>query len=114
MAASSDGSGASGPDPMDPPRTRVDEPHAMTTTLRYTQHDLLDELVARAAGRFGREIRTIAWPNPELAPSRTMEVESMKQRQKSGYEVDPRLVASAILERLAAGGLTPPVRKTSA
>jgi hypothetical protein len=86
----------------------------MTTTLRYTQHNLLDELVARAAGRFGREIRTIAWPNPELAPSRTMEVERMKQRQKSGYAVDPRLVASAILERLAAGGLTPPVRKPSA
>jgi hypothetical protein len=114
MSASPDGSEASGPDPMDPPPTRADEPHAMSTTLRYSQYDLLDELVARAAGRFGRQIRTIAWPNPELAPVRTMEVERMKQRLKSGYEVDPRLVASAIIDRLAAGGLTAPVRKPSA
>ena len=84
----------------------------MSTTLRYTNHDLLDELVARAAGRFGRQIRTIAWPNPELAP-RTVVVERMKQRQKSGYEIDPRLVAKAIIDRLTAGGLTSPVRKPS-
>jgi hypothetical protein len=31
--------------------------------------------------------------------------------KKSGYDVDPRLVAAAILERLAAGGLSPTDRK---
>jgi hypothetical protein len=99
---------------MDPLSTSVDESHAMSTTLRYSHHGLLDELAARAAGRFGRQIRTIAWPNPDFAPPRMMEVKRMKQRQKSGYEVDPRLVASAIIDRLAAGGLTPPVRRPSA
>ena len=33
--------------------------------------------------------------------------------KKSGYDVDPRLVASAILERLAAGGIAPSKRKTA-
>ena len=31
--------------------------------------------------------------------------------KKSGYDVDPRLVAAAILERLAAGGVAPSDRK---
>jgi hypothetical protein len=88
-----------------------DVAHAMSTTLRYSHHDQLTELMARSAGRFGREVRTIANPNPELAPARAREVERMRQAQKSGYEVDPRLVAIAIFERLTAGGLKPPVRK---
>jgi len=90
-------------------RTPVDLAHAMTTALRYQhRHDALDEYVAKAAGRFGREVRTIACPDPELAPARKMEVEKMRERlQKSGYDVDPRLVAAAILERLAAGGVSP-------
>ena len=81
----------------------------MTTALRYHhQPDALDELIAAAAGRFGREVRTIACPDPETAPARKMEVEKMRERlQKSGYDVDPRLVAAAILERLAAGGVSP-------
>jgi hypothetical protein len=29
------------------------------------------------------------------------------RHKKSGYDVDPRLVAAAILERLAAGGVSP-------
>ena len=33
--------------------------------------------------------------------------------KKSGYDVDPRLVANAILERLAAGGIAPSDRKTA-
>jgi hypothetical protein len=86
----------------------------MTTTLRYTENDQLAELMARSAGRFGREVRTIANPNPEQTPVRAREVERMRQREKSGYEVDPRLVAIAILERLAAGGLKPPPSKTAA
>lgn len=99
---------------MDWSPNRVDVAHAMSTTLRYTQHDQLAELMARSVGRFGREVRTIANPNLELAPARAREVERMRQRQKSGYEVDPRLVAIAILERLAAGGLKPPPSKTAA
>ena len=31
--------------------------------------------------------------------------------KKSGYDVDPRLVAAAILERLTAGGVSPSERK---
>ncbi|MEA2132677.1 MAG: hypothetical protein QOC68_586 [Solirubrobacteraceae bacterium] len=31
--------------------------------------------------------------------------------KKSGYDVDPRLVADAILERLTAGGVAPTDRK---
>jgi hypothetical protein len=90
-------------------RTGVDLAHAMTTALRYHhQPDALDELIAAAAGRFGREVRTIACPDPETAPARKMEVEKMRERlMKSGYDVDPRLVAAAILERLAAGGVSP-------
>jgi hypothetical protein len=102
---------ASGHNPMDRSPNPVDVPHAMDTTLRYSHHDQLAELMARSVGRFGREVRTIANPNPELAPVRAREVERMRQAQKSGYEVDPRLVAIAILERLTAGGLKPPVRK---
>ena len=86
----------------------------MTTALRYQHHEALDEFLARAAGRFGREVRTIAWPDPEMTPTRTTEVERMRQRlKKSGYDVDPRLVAAAILERLMAGGLSPSDRKTA-
>ena len=90
----------------------VDEPHAMTTALRYTHDEALDELLPAAAGRFGREVRKIACPDPELAPSRTTEVERIRERMKKrGYDVDPRLVAAAILERLTAGGISPTERK---
>jgi hypothetical protein len=84
----------------------------MTTALRYTHYRELEELLPTAAGRFGREVRRIACPDPEMAPSRKMEVERMRERmKKSGYDVDPRLVAAAILERLAAGGISPSERK---
>ena len=84
----------------------------MTQALRYTQYTELDELLAKAAGRFGREVREIACPDPEMAPSRTTEVERMRDlMKKSGDDVDPRLVAAAILERLAAGGVAPSDRK---
>jgi hypothetical protein len=80
----------------------------MTTALRYHHYQELDELLPRTAGRFGREVRTIACPDPEMAPSRTTEVERIKElMKKSGYDVDPRLVAAAILERLSAGGVSP-------
>jgi hypothetical protein len=84
----------------------------MTTSIRYTQHDELTELRLKAAGRFGREVRVIACPDPEQCPSRKAEVERMRTRlKKSGYDVDPRLVAAAILERLTAGGVSPSERK---
>jgi len=85
----------------------------MTTTLRYTkQHDELIELLQKAAGRFGREVRVIGCPDPEQALPRTTEVERMRTRlKKSGYDVDPRLVAAAILERLTAGGVSQTDRK---
>jgi hypothetical protein len=85
----------------------------MTTALRYHHYPELHELLPkRTAGRFGRDVRTIACPDPELAPSRTSEVERMRElMKKSGYDVDARLVAAAILERLAAGGLAPSDRK---
>jgi hypothetical protein len=93
-------------------RTRVDDAHAMATALRYSKHDELTELLLKAAGRFGREVRVIACPDPEQAQSRRMEVERMRTRlKKSGYDVDPRLVAAAILERLTAGGVSPTERK---
>ncbi len=86
----------------------------MTTALRYTHDEELLELLPQAAGRFGREVRKIACPDPEMAPSRKMEVERMRERmKKSGYDVDPRLVAAAILERLTAGGVAPSERRAS-
>ena len=84
----------------------------MTTALRYSRHDEPSELHPKTAGRFGREARAIDCADPQLAQSRQTEVESMRQRLKtSGYDVDPRLVAAAILERLMAGGVAPTDRK---
>jgi hypothetical protein len=86
----------------------------MTTALRYNHDEKLELLLPQAAGRFGREVRKIACPDPEMAPPRMAEVERMRDlMKKSGYDVDPRLVATAILERLAAGGVSPTDRKTA-
>src|SRR5215213_7033602 len=104
---------ASGQDPMRRNQTGVDVPHAMTTALRYSKHDELSELLLKAAGRFGRELRMIDCPDPEMAQSRTTEVEKMRERLKSGYDVDPRLVAAAIIDRLAAGSVAPGDRRKS-
>jgi anti-sigma28 factor (negative regulator of flagellin synthesis) len=95
-------------------RTGVDACHAMTTALPHSKHDELTELLQKAAGRFGREVRMIASADPEMAESRTTEVENMRRRLKQGgYDVDPRLVAAAILDRLTAGGVAPSGRKRS-
>jgi hypothetical protein len=84
----------------------------MTTALRYHHDEALEELLPKAVGRFGRDVQKIASPDPEMAPSRTSEVERMRDlMKKSGYDVDPRLVAAAILERLAAGGVAPSERR---
>lgn len=72
----------------------------MTYTLP-TQHDQLDELFATAAGRFGRQLRTIAWPDPDSAPARTSTVARMRARLlKTDYLIDPSVVASAIVDRV--------------
>jgi hypothetical protein len=93
-------------------RIPVDEARAMTTALRYSTQDELTELLLEAAGRFGREPYVIACPDPEQDQPRNLEVERMRTRlKKSGYDVDPRLVADAILERLTAGGVAPTDRK---
>jgi hypothetical protein len=84
----------------------------MTSSLRYSRQDELTELLLKAAGRFGRDARVIACPNPEQDHPRKTEVERMRTRlKKSGYDVDPRLVAAAILERLTAGGVAPADRQ---
>src|SRR5919107_5964661 len=72
-----------GHDPMSDRRQSVDGSHAMTTALRYTQLQELDELLPqRTAGRFGREVRTIACPDPEKTPSRTSEAERIRALMK--------------------------------
>jgi len=49
-----------------------------------------------------------------MAESRTTEVEKMRERlKKSGYDVDPRLVAAAIIDRLNAGSVAPGDRRKS-
>jgi hypothetical protein len=84
----------------------------MTTGLRHSKHDELAELLLKAAGRFGRELRMIDCPDPEMAQSRTTEVEKMRERlKKSGYDVDPRLVAAAIIDRLTTGSVAPGDRR---
>jgi hypothetical protein len=95
-------------------RACVDEAHAMSQTLRSSPHDQLEELVATAAGRFGRGVRTIAWPDPDVAPARSTTVVRMRKRMKmSKFEIDPLLVANAIVDRVSAGGLTTPHKQAS-
>lgn len=92
----------------------VDEAQAMTQTLRCSPHDQLEELFATAAGRFGRRIRTIAWPDPDMAPAHSTTVVRMRERmKKSEYRTDPLVVANAIVDRVSAGGLTTPLHKQS-
>lgn len=79
----------------------------MTQTLVSTPNDQLAELLTSAAGRFARRIRTIAWPDPEMAPPRSSTVVRMRERINSGeYQIDSQLVANAIVDRVCAGGLT--------
>jgi len=85
----------------------VDDVQAMTQTFVSTPHDQLAELLAAAAGRFGRQLPTIAWPDPDTAPVRCTTVMRMRERINGGeYQIDPLLVANAIVDRVRAGGLT--------
>jgi hypothetical protein len=94
----------------------VDETQAMTHTLQYSPHDQLVELLATATGRFGRRrVRTIALPDPEMAPARTTTVVLMRERIENGeHQIDSLHVADAIVDRLCAGGLTTPLHQQSA
>ena len=63
--------------------------------------------MATAGGRFGRQIGTIAWPDPERAPVRSATVLGMRARvQYRDYQIDSFVLAEAIIDRLCAGGLT--------
>ena len=87
----------------------------MTTALRYhTQEEALEELLPTAAGRFGREVQKIACPDPEMAPSRKSEVERMRDlMKKSGYDIDPRLVARRSSSVSPPAASSPSERKTA-
>lgn len=80
----------------------------VTHTLQISHHDHLAELVVTAAGRFGRRrLRTIAWTGPDMGPVRSDTVMRMRDRINSGeYQIDAKLVANAIVDRVCAGSHT--------
>jgi hypothetical protein len=82
----------------------VDDPPKMIHTLP-ADTDQLDALLARAIGGLDGELGTIADPDPEQSPARHREVLRMRTRVLAGeYEVDPRAVADAIVERVRPAG----------
>ena len=70
------------------------------TTIQTSAQDQLDQLLIAASGRFGRQARMIACPDPELAPARAATVARMCERMQRGYRIDTDVVASAILDRV--------------
>jgi hypothetical protein len=90
------------------PAATVDEVRMMahTLTLHTSPHEQLQHMFAKAAGRFGRQVHTIAWPDPEMAPARSATVARMQARMNAGeYRIDPSVVAGAIVERVGATSL---------
>ena len=84
----------------------VDEALGMTHTLHTTSRDQLEESLATTAGRFGREVGTIGWPDPQRAPVRSDVVLHMRARvQYRDYQIDSYALAEAIVDRLRAGGV---------
>ena len=82
----------------------VDAALTMTTTLHST-HEQSEETFA-AGGRFSRHISPIAAPDPERTPVRYDSVLRMRARvQFRRYQLDPFVLAEAIVDRLCAGGL---------
>jgi hypothetical protein len=74
----------------------------MTSTLLSPEQ--LEHLLPTATGRFGRQLLTIAYPDPEMAPARTTTVMRMQERMRSSdYRIDPRVVSGAIVERMFVG-----------
>ncbi|MDX6722131.1 MAG: hypothetical protein QOD73_535 [Solirubrobacteraceae bacterium] len=78
----------------------------MAHTLHLSPHEQLHHMIARAAGRFGRQVRTVAWTNAETAPARPATVARMRARVRAGeYLIDSSLVADAIVERVGTTSL---------
>jgi hypothetical protein len=78
----------------------------MAHTLHLSPHEQLHHMIARAAGRFGRQVRTVAWTNAETAPARPATVARMRARVRAGeYLIDSSLVAEAIVERVGTTSL---------
>lgn len=83
--------------------------HVMTHPLHSSSPDQLEQLLATAGGRFGRQVRTIACPDPEMAPVRSATVARLRARTTAGeYRIDPAAVADAIVERVYPGGRATP------
>jgi hypothetical protein len=79
----------------------------MTPALQASPHEQLKESLATTAGRFRRQIGTIAWPDPEQAPGRSATVLGMRAREQyRDYQIDSFVLAEAIIDRLSAGDLT--------
>ena len=80
----------------------VDDGLTMTSTL--LSQEQLEHLFPTAAGRFGRQIKTIAYADPETAPARAMTVWRMRERmQASEFQIDPQVVSGAIVDRMFVG-----------
>ena len=80
----------------------VDDGLTMTSTL--LSQEQLEHLFPTATGRFGRQIKTIAYADPETAPARTVTVWRMRERmQASDFRVDPQVISGAIVERMVTG-----------
>ena len=76
----------------------------MTLKLQSPQHDQLEEQSTAGAGRFERQVQTIAWAYPELAPVRGDVVARMQARvQYYDYKLDPWVLAEAIIDRVRLG-----------
>ena len=77
-------------------RVVADAAHEMKAVVRYSER----------AGRFGRDSRDDRVPVADT--STPMEInDSGKRLEPSGYMVDPRAVAAAIIDRLVAGRVLP-------
>ena len=80
----------------------VDDGLTMTSTLLSPEQ--LEHLLPTTTGRFGRQLTTIAYPDPETAPARPTTVLRMQARMRSSdYRIDARLVSGAIIERMLTG-----------
>jgi Anti-sigma-28 factor, FlgM len=84
----------------------VDEPRMMAHTLHISPHDQLHQMIVNAAGRFGRQVRTIGWTDAESAPARPATVARMRAQVRAGeYRINPSVVADAIVERVGTTSL---------
>ena len=81
----------------------VDDGLTMTSTL-LSPEQYAHLFPTAATGRFGRQITTIAYADPETAPARTVTVWRMRERmQASDFRIDPQVISGAIVERMVTG-----------